>query len=159
MDQHMLEAEKLSNDAGMAHRVHEWQMKLEPKLQEEVHKPAPSPQSPSSILLWWCLDVRMSVRELQEERKPFDIDEYGDDMLKRLDEARGDAEENTVRTRALAMGLWGLIWCGGGQEKPFESIMCKPDDTRFDICRMFLATLQVRSPSPLPPWLVHRQRG
>ena len=36
----MLEAEKLSNDAGMAHRVHEWQMKLEPKLQEEVHKPA-----------------------------------------------------------------------------------------------------------------------
>ena len=37
MDQHMLEAEKLSNDAGMAHRVHEWQMKLEPKLQEEVH--------------------------------------------------------------------------------------------------------------------------
>ena len=101
MDQHMLEAEKLSNDAGMAHRVHEWQMKLEPKLQEEVHKPAPSPQSPSSILLWWCLDVRMSVRELQEERKPFDIDEYGDDMLKRLDEARGDAEENTVRTPAL----------------------------------------------------------
>ena len=41
MDQHMLEAEKLSNDAGMAHRVHEWQMKLEPKLQEEVHTPAP----------------------------------------------------------------------------------------------------------------------
>ena len=42
----------------------------------------------------------------------------------------------------------GLIWCVGGQEKPFESIMCKPDDTRFDICRMFLATLQVRRPSP-----------
>ena len=39
MDQHMLEAEKLSNDAGMAQRVHEWQMKLEPKLQEEVHTP------------------------------------------------------------------------------------------------------------------------
>ena len=47
----MLEAEKLSNDAGMAHRVHEWQMKLEPKLQEEVHKPARFPRSPSSILL------------------------------------------------------------------------------------------------------------
>ena len=109
MDQHMLEAEKLSNDAGMAQRVHEWQMKLEPKLQEEVHKPAPSPRSPPSILLCWCLDVRMPVCDLQEERKPFDIDEYGDDMLKRLDEARGDAEENTVRTLALELQLE----CGG----------------------------------------------
>ena len=48
--------------------------------------------------------------DLQEERKPFDIDEYGDDMLKRLDEARGDAEENTVRTLTLPwrwMGYWG----------------------------------------------------
>ena len=107
----MLEAEKLSNDAGMAHRVHEWQMKLEPKLQEEVHKPAsffPGPHP--SILLWWCLDVRMSVCDLQEERKPFDIDEYGDDMLKRLDEARGDAEENTVRTPALELQLDGTLW-------------------------------------------------
>ena len=51
MDQHMLEAEKLSNDAGMAHRVHEWQMKLEPKLQEEVHLfPSPHP-----FLLCWFL--------------------------------------------------------------------------------------------------------
>ena len=104
----MLEAEKLSNDAGMAHRVHEWQMKLEPKLQEEVHTPA-SFFHQSSILLCWCLDVRMSVCDLQEERKPFDIDEYGDDMLKRLDEARGDAEENTVRTLALELQLE----CGG----------------------------------------------
>ena len=45
--------------------------------------------------------------DLQEERKPFDIDEYGDDMLKRLDEARGDAEENTVRTPALQLQLDG----------------------------------------------------
>ena len=52
-------------------------------------------------------DVRMYVCDLQEERKPFDIDEYGDDMLKRLDEARGDAEENTVRTLALALQLDG----------------------------------------------------
>ena len=44
----MLEAEKLSNDAGMAQRVHEWQMKLEPKLQEEVHTPAPF--SPVAII-------------------------------------------------------------------------------------------------------------
>ena len=65
------------------------------------------PRSPSSILLCWCLDVRMSVCDLQEERKPFDIDEYGDDMLKRLDEARGDAEENTVHTLALALQLDG----------------------------------------------------
>ena len=43
----MLEAEKLSNDAGMAHRVHEWQMKLEPKLQEEVHL-FPGPHHPFS---------------------------------------------------------------------------------------------------------------
>ena len=57
----MLEAEKLSNDAGMAQRVHEWQMKLEPKLQEEVHTPRPFLRSPSSILLCWCLDVRMPV--------------------------------------------------------------------------------------------------
>ena len=56
------------------------------------------------------LDVRMSVCDLQEERKPFDIDEYGDDMLKRLDEARGDAEENTVRTLALALQLDGTLW-------------------------------------------------
>ena len=62
MDQHMLEAEKLSNDAGMAHRVHEWQMKLEPKLQEEVHTPASFfHQSQSSILLCWCLDVQFCV--------------------------------------------------------------------------------------------------
>ena len=51
-----------------------------------------------------------SVCDLQEERKPFDIDEYGDDMLKRLDEARGDAEENTVRTLALALQLDGTLW-------------------------------------------------
>ena len=111
MDQHMLEAEKLSNDAGMAHRVHEWQMKLEPKLQEEVHKPARFPPGPHHpFCCAGVFDVRMSVTDLQEERKPFDIDEYGDDMLKRLDEARGDAEENTVRTLALALQLDGTLW-------------------------------------------------
>ena len=54
--------------------------------------------------------------------------------------------------------MWGLILCVGGQEKPFESIMCKPDDTRFDICRMFLATLQVRSHPSSRLWL-YRLRG
>ena len=62
MDQHMLEAEKLSNDAGMTARVYDWQNSLEPLLIAE------------------------------EERKPFDIHEYGDDMLDRLEEGKFTAE-------------------------------------------------------------------
>jgi hypothetical protein len=92
MDQHMLEAEKLSNDAGMAQRVYEWQNSLTPLLDEE------------------------------EERKPFDIHKYGDDMLNRLEEGEHTVEKDP---------------------EDFRKIMCKADDTRFDICRMFLATLQL----------------
>lgn len=92
MDQHMLEAEKLSNDAGMAQRVYEWQNSLMPLLDEE------------------------------EERKPFDIHEYGDEMLNRLEQGQHTVEK---------------------EPEDFRKIMCKADDTRFDICRMFLATLQL----------------
>ena len=88
----MLEAEKLSNDAGMAQRVYEWQNSLAPLLDEE------------------------------EERKPFDIHVYGDDMLNRLEQGEHTAEK---------------------EPEDFRKIMCKADDTRFDICRMFLATLQL----------------
>lgn len=92
MDQHMLEAEKLSNDAGMAQRVYEWQNSLSPILNEE------------------------------EERKPFDIHEYGDDLLSRLEEGEHTSEK---------------------EPEDFRKIMSKEGDTRFDICRMFLATLQL----------------
>ena len=92
MDQHMLEAEKLSNDAGMAQRVYEWQNSLAPLLEEE------------------------------EERKPFDIHSYGDDMLNRLEEGQHTVEK---------------------EPEDFRKLMCKEGDTRFDICRMFLAALQL----------------
>lgn len=88
MDQHNMEAEKLSNDAGMTQRVASWQGKLDPILESE------------------------------ELRKPFDIHEYGDELLHRL-EAKGE----------------------GAPPAEFRALL--HDSTRYDICRMFLASLQL----------------
>ena len=38
MDQHVLDAEQISNDAGLTRRVAEWQLSLEPILEEEVRQ-------------------------------------------------------------------------------------------------------------------------
>lgn len=78
----------------------------------------------------WQLKLEPILEE-QSQRPPFDINKYGDDVLNVVHEKR--AKEKT-------------------EKLPFEEIVCGRET--YDVCRMFLASLQLVSNYKRPHKLI-----